>query len=213
MLNKFLCYFNSNVCEFSQFKISVLLYYLGQMMTTKYLAIPPTLSQILVLVICAANFISLPAIAALNTTTSIVSRTPKESQLDLVLQVEKFQNQAWILLPSNTPVQSGDRLRYRVKGHNKGAFPLSQVVITQPIPKETSYVLDSATGLHSAVVTYSIDDGKTYNTTPIISIQQDNKKLENQKAPVEHYTNIRWQFSGELPSQSPIDLSYQVQVR
>jgi uncharacterized repeat protein (TIGR01451 family) len=180
----------------------------------KYLTPPLMLRQILILIICAAaNFVSLPAIASLQTTTSIVSRTPKESQLDLILQVEKFQNQAWKPLPSKISFQSGDRLRYRVKGHNQSVFSLAQVVITQPISKDTHYVLDSATGLHSAVVTFSIDEGKTYSATPMITVKQDNEKMDNQKAPVSLYTNIRWEFPGELPSQSPIDLSYQVQVR
>lgn len=180
----------------------------------KHLTTPLKLRQILILIFCAVtNLLSLPAIAALQPTTSILSRTPKESQMDLILQVERLQNQAWVILPSNVSFQSGDRLRYRIKGHNQGAFPLAQVVITQPIPKQTNYVLDSTTGLHSAVVTYSIDEGKTYSTTPMISVKQDSEKLESQKAPVSLYTNIRWEFPGELPSQSPIDLSYQVQVR
>jgi uncharacterized repeat protein (TIGR01451 family) len=168
--------------------------------------------MVILTIVGAINLIPSPSIAALQPITSIVSRTPKESQLDLILQVEKFQNQVWQLLMSDTSVQRGDRLRYRVKGHNQSQFSLAQVVITQPIPKQTTYVLDSTTGLHSAMVTFSIDDGKTYTTNPVISVKQSNEVI-TQKAPAEAYTNIRWQLSGELASQAPIELSYQVKVR
>jgi uncharacterized repeat protein (TIGR01451 family) len=190
----------------------VLLYYLGQMASMKDL-IPLTFWRMITLaVVGAIHFTPLPSIAAPQPTTSIVSRTPKHSELDLTLQVEKLQNQVWQLLRSDISMQQGDRLRYRVKGNNQSQFSLAQVVITQPIPKQATYVLDSTTGLHSAAVTFSIDDGKTYLTNPIISVQQ-NHEMITQKAPAEAYTHIRWQLLGELASQGPIDLTYQVKVR
>jgi uncharacterized repeat protein (TIGR01451 family) len=175
--------------------------------------IPLTFWRMITLaVVGAIHFTPLPSIAALQPIASIVPRTPKHSKLDLILQVEKLQNQVWQPLISDTSMQQGDRLRYRVKGNNQSQFSLAQVVITQPIPKETTYVLDSTTGLHSATVTFSIDDGKTYMTNPIISVQRSNEVI-TQKAPAEAYTHIRWQLSGELLPQAPIELIYQVKVR
>lgn len=180
----------------------------------KYLNTLLTSRRVLVLMICAvSNFLSVPSTAALQPTASSELQELKKSPIDLIVQVEKFQNQAWVQLLSHSYIQSGDRLRYRIRGHNHKAFPLAQVVVTQPIPKQTHYVLDSATELRSAVVTYSIDDGKTYTTTPMISVKKNHETVQYEKAPASHYTNIRWELPGVIPSQSPIDLSYQVQVR
>jgi uncharacterized repeat protein (TIGR01451 family) len=103
-------------------------------------------------------------------------------------------------------------LRYSLKGANKGQQPLSNLVLTQPVPGGMVFQLNSASNPGGQVV-YSIDGGKSYVAKPMVSVALPNGKTEMRPAPAEAYTHLRWQLSQSLSAGTMVDLSYEVRVR
>jgi uncharacterized repeat protein (TIGR01451 family) len=101
-------------------------------------------------------------------------------------------------------VKPGDILRYTVIAKNSGKA-VKNLLLTQPIPRGTHYIENSSSILNGAAeVLFSIDGGKSYSDDP---------KIEDRSAPVSAYTNVRWKFTGVLPSQSQVEASYSVMVK
>lgn len=161
--------------------------------------------RVLILMICVvSNFGTFPSIAAMQTTASIESRILQEAPTNLIFRVEKLRDQDQIQLLSNKSIQLDDRSYYPRK-YNQESLPSARIFGMQPTPKQTHYVLHSGAELHSAVVTYSIDEGKTYSTNPIIPVRNSHEKVEYEKEVGALYTNILWEFPELVLPKFPID--------
>lgn len=120
----------------------------------------------------------------------------------------------WQSLQGNVTVQPGDVIRYTVMGANNGDRPANNLVVTQPIPKQTAYVLNSsATIKNTATVTYSINNGKTFVAKPTVQVKLANGKIETRPAPAEAYTHVRWKFNDAIAVKSTVGAVYQVRVK
>ncbi|MBU2040236.1 MAG: DUF11 domain-containing protein, partial [Gammaproteobacteria bacterium] len=58
-------------------------------------------------------------------------------------------------------VVPGDKVGYRISYNNNGKEAAEGVVINNPVPAETIYIANSATGANSTI-TYSVDGGQNY---------------------------------------------------
>lgn len=152
------------------------------------------------------------------------------SPVRLVLQADKqttvidessgAERLVWQDLPESAQVLPGDMIRYELVAENKGAEPLEALVLTQPIPAQTIYVLGSAKGSNSSI-TYSIDGGKTFVAKPTIALSEDSstgseegdRALGTQQAPAEAYTHIRWSLREAIQSGAVVTGEFQVEVR
>lgn len=116
---------------------------------------------------------------------------------------------------SKAVVQPGDIVRYTVTGENKGTRSAKNLAVTQPIPKGTIFVLNSATAFNNkdSAVTYSIDNGKTFVAKPTVKVTLPNNQIEERPAPAEAYTHIRWNFGNSLEPNTAVKAGYQVKVR
>lgn len=118
--------------------------------------------------------------------------------------------------PDGKPVvvQPGDLLRYTVAGVNQGDRAANNLVVTQPIPQKTVYVLDSSTVKNAGVTTtYSIDNGKSFVAKPTIQVKLPDGKLETRPAPASAYTHVRWRFGQAIDPKATITAAYQVRVK
>jgi len=89
------------------------------------------------------------------------------------------------IAPEN--VIPGDTVVYSTRYENKGEQPANNVIITNIIPEEVTYLSGSATG--SLTITYSTDGGKHYDQEENLSIIKDGK---SRPATAKDYTHIRW---------------------
>ncbi|MBD2043134.1 DUF11 domain-containing protein [Microcoleus sp. FACHB-672] len=121
------------------------------------------------------------------------------------------ENRTWQTLSANAVVQPGDIIRYTLRGENSTASLVNNFVVTQPIPKQTVYVLNSTTGT-DAKITYSIDNAKTYLANPTIQKTLPDGKIETKPAPAEAYTHIRWEFTKPV-NPAEIEATYQIKVK
>lgn len=119
----------------------------------------------------------------------------------------------WQTLKGNVVVLPGDTLRYTVSGENTSDRAVRNFVITQPVPAQTIYVLNSATAPSGTDMTYSIDNGKTFVKNPTIQVKLPDGKVETRPAPAERYTHIRWKYNTAINPQAAVNAMYQVRVR
>jgi uncharacterized repeat protein (TIGR01451 family) len=101
-------------------------------------------------------------------------------------------------------VKPGDILRYTVTAKNSDR-PVKNLTLTQPIPKGTKYIKNSATPISGAELLFSIDGGKTYTARPM---------MDKKEAPATAYTNVRWKFANKpTPANAQINAACEVEVK
>jgi uncharacterized repeat protein (TIGR01451 family) len=89
----------------------------------------------------------------------------------------------------------GTEVIYTTTFTNNGAKPAGNIVITNPLPANTTYVAGSAFG-DNTDVTFSIDSGKTYLPADKLRVRTADGR-ERAAVPAD-YTHIRWTYRGEL---------------
>jgi uncharacterized repeat protein (TIGR01451 family) len=100
-------------------------------------------------------------------------------------------------------VKPGDVLRYTVSAKN-GEKAIKNLMLTQPIPRGTSYLKNSATALNGAELLFSLDGGKSYVAKPMMG---------KKEAPTTAYTNLRWKFTGTLAAKAQVNATYDVVIK
>jgi uncharacterized repeat protein (TIGR01451 family) len=89
----------------------------------------------------------------------------------------------------------GDEVIYTIRYANTGDEPAENIVITDPIPEHMLYLGGSAYG-EGAAITFSVDDGKTFDVADNLTVTADDG-TERPAGPSD-YTHIKWMLEGEL---------------
>ncbi|WP_366524996.1 hypothetical protein [Acaryochloris sp. IP29b_bin.137] len=144
-----------------------------------------------------------------------------QPQVKLVLSAEKQvitpnteggQERTWQTLEGDVTVRPGDVLRYTLVSENAGDKPAAELRINQPIPKQTTFVLESARA-NGAKLSYSIDGGQTYSEKPMIEVTQPDGTVEIEPAPAEAYTHVQWDYRESLQPMASVKAVYEVAVQ
>ena len=88
-----------------------------------------------------------------------------------------------------TKVIPGTEVIYTITVSNVGDQPADSVVVTDPIPENTTYVDRSAFGAGTAI-TFSVDGGKSYDLADKLKVKDAAGNLR--AATASDYTHIRW---------------------
>lgn len=166
---------------------------------------------------------STPAIARLVDAGNIIAQNvvnqPKVN-LQLVADQQVLQKNAqgkevttWKSLNSKVTVKPGDVIRFTVTGKNEGKSAAKSLAMTQAIARGMVYMLNSATPVNGATLTYSIDQGKTFVVNPTIKVTLANGKVEERPAPATAYTHVRWKLTQALEPNTSVQAAYLVKVR
>lgn len=165
---------------------------------------------------------STPVSASLKEVGSAISQRIRRPEIKLVMGVEKQiieiddngqEKLVWENLEGNVTVQPGDTLRYTIQTANEGEIAAKNLVITQPVPEQTTYILNTAVGNSVAQITYSIDSGETFVEEPMIEVTLPNGTVELQPAPAEQYSHVRWDFTDTVEPEIALNVSYDVAVQ
>ena len=109
-------------------------------------------------------------------------------------------------------IEPGQILIFTIKYTNAGNEKATNVVINNPIPKETVYEVGSAKG--GSEITFSIDNGKDFKRPSLLTYEvtgPDGKKIRKKASP-EQYTHVRWLIS-EVPPGGSGEVSYRARVK
>jgi uncharacterized repeat protein (TIGR01451 family) len=182
---------------------------------------------------CFPVYLSLAALAAgslrLNTpvwanlqqTGIHIAQSAQQPKVKLILSADKKvvkvdpqgkQTIVWQPLKGSVVVQPGDILRYTMTGESAMQKTVKNFVATQPIPNQTTYILSSAKG-NGALLSFSIDGGKTFVSSPKIKVKLENGKEELRPAPATSYTHVRWNYGEKSIPAASIKASYEVRVK
>jgi uncharacterized repeat protein (TIGR01451 family) len=91
-------------------------------------------------------------------------------------------------------LEQGQVVYYTLRITNQSTVPLRNVAVVQPVPANTTYLADSASG-PGAAVTFSVDGGKTFGPADSLLIESEGAR---QLARTSQYTHIRWQLRNPL---------------
>ena len=106
----------------------------------------------------------------------------------------------------------GDTVRYHLVFTNVSAGAVHGIVLDNPIPAGLRYEVGSAKADRADVaILYSIDGGKTFSPAPMIDAVVDGQH-QQQPAPAEMYTHVRWTIGGAVPKGAQIRAEYDAQV-
>jgi len=162
------------------------------------------------------------ALAQTQAPTQIAQRQPAPVQLVLVGEKQIRQKDAegkekvtWQAFSPQSAVQPGDVIRYTLNSKNTSDRPVKNLVVTQPVPQRTIFILNSVTAAQekSIAVVYSIDGAKSFVEKPMVPVKLPDGKTVNQPAPAQAYTHIRWTFNQAIPAKTTVSVTYQVKVR
>ena len=108
-------------------------------------------------------------------------------------------------------VEPGQALIFTLNYSNKGDEKATNVVIKNPIPKDTIYIPGSATGDSPM---FSIDDGMVFKSPSLLTyeITDLNGKTIKKVASPEQYTDIRWTIP-ELSAGASGQVSFRTKVK
>jgi uncharacterized repeat protein (TIGR01451 family) len=155
---------------------------------------------------------------------TVAQNLQREPQMQLNLSAQKQvtttdekgqPEMTWQALSGQAVVSPGDVLRYSLNGQNTSDRPVRNLAITQPIPNQMKYVLESATINQDtdAEITYSIDGGKTFVARPTVEVRLPDGTVENRPAPAEMYSHVRWNFGDAISTDTMLNATYQVAVQ
>ena len=91
-------------------------------------------------------------------------------------------------------LEQGQVVYYTLRITNQSTVPLRNVAVVQPVPANTTYLADSASG-PAAAVSFSVDGGKTFGAPGALMIEVEGS---TQLAHASQYTHIRWQLRNPL---------------
>ena len=92
-----------------------------------------------------------------------------------------------------TEAGPGQTIFYTLTYRNNGDEKATNVNLNDPIPKETSLLIDTVFG-EGAAVTFSIDGGNTYNKPTLLKyrIERSDGTFEDLVATPDQYSDIQW---------------------
>jgi len=146
-------------------------------------------------------FAFLPALAMAE-----VSLTTEAFKIVPVQQADGSVVEEW-----QTPekVVPGDKVGYRISYNNNGKEAAEGVVINNPVPAETVYIANSATGANSTI-TYSVDGGQNFGKASELTVTAQGA---TRAAKTEDYSNIRWQLTQPVEAGASGKVEFKVRIK
>ncbi|MBN2824864.1 MAG: DUF11 domain-containing protein [Campylobacterales bacterium] len=124
------------------------------------------------------------AIVVLFTTVTML-----EAKVDVSTASYQKKGSKWV---KATKVVPGTMVKYINTLSNTGGESATNLVLVNNIPKEMKYIANSAKCQGKCTVTYSVDGGKSYNTSNKLYVKRSGR---NVRAQAGDYTNIKWVVS------------------
>ena len=139
-----------------------------------------------------------PALAFAQTTTAAPApaASPVTLKGDVMLEKTVTENGvSTVQLSEPKVVIPGDRLLFTTRYHNEGAQPVTNFVVTNPLPSAVALAADGATGNE-----VSVDGSKTWGQ--LASLKVTGSEGAERAATAADVTHIRWTIAQIAPGAS-----------
>lgn len=142
-------------------------------------------------------------------------RLPTDGQPKVGIELTGFakRGDAEVTLEKAGAVKTGETLRWTINSLNRGDAPAKGYKVVGDIPTGTVFVAGSAAAERTAIITYSIDNGKTYSTRPSIEEKQPDGSIKIVPVPVALYTQVKYDWADPLDPADRVAAFYTVQVK
>ena len=109
-------------------------------------------------------------------------------------------------------VKSGETLNWTITSVNEGNAPANEYKTVGKIPAGTQFVAGSANAEGSAAITFSIDNGKSFSSSPTVDERQADGTVKKVAAPVSMYNQVRYAWSTPLTEGAKLNATYKVRL-
>jgi len=155
------------------------------------------------LFIITAFMVAVWATPALAADDVVLSLTAQEE----VIVTDKSGNKTVkLVVPDH--IEPGDIVLYSITYNNKGKKSVDSIVINDPIPENTVYIADSATG-KATDITFSVD-GKHFAAADKLMVKEDNKM---RLARSDEYHHVRWTLVSSVPAGGKGSVGFKARVK
>jgi uncharacterized repeat protein (TIGR01451 family) len=130
-----------------------------------------------------------------------------------IAETEKKVLENGVLVVKRTPVTKAlpdTEIIYTTSFKNLINKPVGDIVIDNPIPNDSVYKAESATGANT-VITYSVNGGKNYGVPATLTVK--GKDGKDRPALPSEYTHIRWVYQGALAVGKGGEVSFRTVVK
>lgn len=141
----------------------------------------------------------------------LIGRDRPEIKVVLSGMVER--DGARIPVEKASAVKPGEILDWTITSANEGDASASDYKAVAKIPAGTQFIAGSASADGSASVTYSIDNGKSFSPKPTIDEKQPDGSIKKVPAPVNMYTQLRYEWADPLVQGGKLNASYKVRLK
>ena len=132
-------------------------------------------------------------------------------KVNLVGSVER--NGEKVSLEEAKVVKPDEVLHWTIASKNEGNGEAKDYKAVGKISQGSVYIPGSAKAEDSAVVKFSIDGGNEFSEKPLIKEKQADGSVKQVPAPVEMFTNVRFEWSNPINSNEERLASYDVRVK
>ncbi len=110
-------------------------------------------------------------------------------------------------------VNPGEVLDWTISNANEGDGAARDYKVVGQIPAGTTLIAGSTSADGGATVTYSIDQGHSFDAQPTVAEKQADGTIKRVAAPVALYTQVRYEWADPLVAGGKVAASYQVRVK
>jgi len=110
-------------------------------------------------------------------------------------------------------VKPGEVVNFTMNSVNEGSAPAREYRAIGQIPSGATFVAGSALANDTIHISYSIDGGEKFSSTPLIDEKQADGTIKKVVAPVSMYTQVRFEWADPLAAGGKLVASYQVRVK
>ncbi len=157
--------------------------------------------------------LALPGIALAESNSSQTKSRPNVTlRLTGSLVIHTAAGGLKLTLTQGVALKPGDELEYGIAATNAGNAPALQFKTVGKIPAGTAYVEGSAKAPR-AHAEFSLDGGKTWSTSPTVTVKGPNGTTVVKKADPSLYTTVRFINDGAIAPHGTLQYTYEVRVK
>ena len=151
-------------------------------------------------------FVGFAATGMALMTTAAAAQDPLTSTLEAFI-VEANPAGEETLRPTEE-IAPGETIEYKLTYENIGDTPLSDIVISAPVPLASVYVMDSAATPTNARFEVTADDGASWGVPPLM-VETETGPVP---VPVSEYDLVRWTPTTPIAPSETWTFSYRVDL-